>query len=158
MIRVRPARADDVPAMSAVLTASITELCTADHRGDRAILERWLANKTPESIAGMLEDRGATFLVAEHDGEVAAVGCINEPDEISLNYVSPAHRFMGISKALLAGMEDHLRRRGATKARLSSTATAHRFYAANGWRDAGPCEADFGMTCQPMVKQLQRDR
>lgn len=154
MIRVRPARVDDVPAMSAVLVASITELCTADHRDDPAILARWLANKAPDRVAQMLANPGAAFFVAEHDGEVAAVGCINHPDEIGLNYVAPAHRFAGISKALLAGMEEHLRGRGITTAKLGSTTTAHRFYLANGWHDAGPCELDFGLTCQPMEKRL----
>jgi GNAT superfamily N-acetyltransferase len=154
VIRVRPARADDVPAMSAVLTASITQLCTADHRNDPAILARWLANKSPEKVAQMLASPSAEFFVAEHAGVVAAVGCINSPDEIGLNYVSPAHRFAGISKALLAGMEEHLRKRGVTTAQLSSTATAHRFDLANGWHDAGACELDFGMTSQPMEKRL----
>ena len=102
----------------------------------------------------MLAKPDAEFFVAEHDGEVAAVGCVNKPDEIGLNYVSPTHRFAGVSKALLAGMEEHLRGRGATTARLSSTTTAHRFYLANGWHDAGACQFDFGMSCQPMEKPL----
>jgi GNAT superfamily N-acetyltransferase len=154
VITVRPAVAADVPAMSAVLIASITELCAADHRDNPAILARWLRNKTPEQVALMLSNPGAEFFVAEHDGQVAAVGCVNRPDEIGLNYVSPAHRFAGVSKALLAGMEEHLRGRGVSSAKLSSTTTAHRFYLAAGWRDAGACELDFGMTCQPMEKRL----
>lgn len=140
--------------MSAVLTASITELCSADHHDDPAILGRWLGNKSPEMVAGMLANPKAAFFVAEHDGEIAAVGCISEPDEIGLNYVAPAHRFAGVSKALLAAMEDHMRSRGISMARLSSTATAHRFYRAHGWTDAGACQLDFGMTCQPMEKRL----
>lgn len=154
MILVRPAVAADVPAMSRTLIASIAELCATDHRNDPGILARWLANKTPDKVALMLANPEATFFVAEHDGDIAAVGCINKPDEIGLNYVSPAHRFAGVSKALLAGMEEHLRSRGVTIAKLSSTTTAHRFYLANGWHDAGACQIDFGMTCQPMEKRL----
>jgi GNAT superfamily N-acetyltransferase len=136
--------------MSAVLTRSITELCAADHGNDPAVLARWLANKTPDRVAQMLANPNSAFFVAEHGGVVAAVGCINKPDEIGLNYVSPAHRFAGVSRALLAAMEQHLRNRGVTTAQLSSTTTAHHFYLANGWHDAGPCELDFGMACQPM--------
>jgi len=154
MITIRPAVPADATAMSAVLTASIRELCTADHRNDPAILAGWLRNKTPEMVLRMLERPGAQFLVAEHAGEIAAVGCLTGPDEIGLNYVAPTHRFAGVSKALLAALEERIRQSGASLARLTSTGTAHRFYLANGWQDAGPAEADRGMLCYPMDKQL----
>lgn len=156
MITIRPAVPADAAAMSAVLTASIRELCTADHRNDAEILGGWLRNKTPQMVLKMLERPGALFLVAEHDGEIAAVGCLNGPDEIGLNYVAPAHRFRGVSKALLAALEDRIRSSAAPVARLTSTGTAHRFYLANGWHDAGPAEADRGMLCYPMEKRLRR--
>jgi GNAT superfamily N-acetyltransferase len=154
MIAIRPAGPADAPAMSAVLTASIRDLCTADHRNDPEILAGWLRNKTPEMVLKMLERPGAQFLVAEHDGEIAAVGCLNSPDEIGLNYVTPTHRFHGVSKALLAALEERIRQSGAAVATLTSTGTAHRFYLANGWEDAGPAEADRGMLCYPMEKRL----
>lgn len=154
MIAIRPAGPADAPAMSAVLTASIRDLCTADHRNDPEILAGWLRNKTPEMVLEMLERPGAQFLVAEHDGEIAAVGCLNGPDEIGLNYVAPAHRFQGVSKALLTALEGRIRQSGAAVATLTSTGTAHRFYLANGWEDAGPAEADRGMLCYPMEKCL----
>lgn len=155
MIAVRPAVPADAEAMSAVLTASIRELCTADHRDDPDILAGWLRNKTPQMVARMFDRPGASLLVAERDGEIAAVGCLNGPDEIGLNYVAPAHRFHGVSKALLAALEDRIRLSGADVARLTSTGTAHRFYLANGWHDAGPAEADRGMLCYPMEKRLR---
>ena len=154
MIAIRPARPADAAAMSAVLTASIRELCTADHRNDPEILAGWLRNKTPAMVLKMLDRPGALFLVAERDGEFAAVGCLNGADEIGLNYVAPAHRFHGVSRALLAALEDRIRAGGISLARLTSTGTAHRFYLANGWRDAGPAEADRGMLCHPMEKRL----
>lgn len=154
MIAIRPAGPADAPAMSAVLTASIRDLCTADHRNDPEILAGWLRNKTPEMVLQMLERPGAQFLVAEHDGEIAAVGCLNGADEIGLNYVTPTHRFHGVSKALLAALEERVSQSGASVAKLTSTGTAHRFYLANGWHDAGPAESDRGMLCYPMEKQL----
>ena len=50
---IRPAREADVPEMSRVLIASITELCAADHgnRADR--LASWTANKTPEGVRAL---------------------------------------------------------------------------------------------------------
>jgi len=154
MIHIRPALPVDAPAMSAVLTASIRDLCTADHRNDPAILARWLRNKTPEMVLRMFDNPRTQLFVAEHDGQVAAVGCLNGGDEIGLNYVAPAHRFAGVSKALLAAMEYRIRQSGVALARLSSTGTAHRFYLANGWQDSGPAEADCGLLCYPMEKPL----
>lgn len=154
MITIRPAVPADAAAMSAVLTASIRDLCAADHRNDPAILAGWLRNKTPEMVLKMLERPGAQFLVAEHAGKIAAVGCLTGPDEIGLSYVAPAHRFHGVSKTLLAALEERIRASGAAVGKLTSTGTAHRFYLANGWQDAGPAEADRGMLCYPMEKRL----
>jgi GNAT superfamily N-acetyltransferase len=95
-----------------------------------------------------------TLFVAERDGMIAAVGAIIEPDTIGLNYVDPAHRFAGVSKALMAGMEDVLRRHGISEGKLHSTETAHRFYLATGWEDTGPPQEQFGMRDYPMRKRL----
>lgn len=153
-IVVRRAGIEDVPRMSAVLTASITELCTADHRNDPVILARWLANKSPEGVRAMFADAGGRMLVALDGDRVAAVGSIRGGREIGLNYVHPAHRFKGVSRALLAAMEAELRASGAREAVLTSTATAHRFYLDAGWVDAGPAQDHAGLTCYPMRKVL----
>jgi GNAT superfamily N-acetyltransferase len=154
VITVRPATEADVAAMSAVLTASITELCTADHRGDPATVRRWTANKTPEGVRAMLANQSARMFVAERDGAVVAVGSILAGAEIGLNYVLPAQRFSGISRALLEHMEAAMRAAGASEAHLTSTVTAHRFYRDAGWEDDGPPQDHGGLTCQPMRKRL----
>lgn len=127
MITVRPATPADIPAMSAVLTASITELCTADHQGDAAVIAQWTRNKMPAGVAAMLADPTRQLFVAELDGAVAAVGAVTEAAEVALNYVSPAHRFRGASRALLTAMEAALREGGIAEASLTSTETARRF-------------------------------
>jgi len=155
VIAVRRARLEDAEAMSRVLIASITVLCTADHRNDAAIISGWTRNKTPESVGRMIASPEGTMLVAEVNGEIAAVGCIIDPDEIGLNYVAPAHRWRGVSRALLEAMEDLLRRRGVTLARLTSTTTAHRFYLGAGWEDTWPEDRRRpGMVAYPMRKAL----
>ena len=94
-----------------------------------------------------------TLFVAERDGVIAAVGAIIEPDTIGLNYVDPAHRFAGVSKALLVAMEEVLRQHGVAEGKLDSTETAHRFYLAAGGRTpARP--GQFGMRDYPMRKRL----
>lgn len=151
MIPVRRAIAADIPAMSDVLVASITALCVEDHQNRPEAVAPWLRNKTPEGVGKMLANAAVTMFVAERDGEVAAVGAVNDKREIALNYVSPGHRFTGVSKALLGAMEAAL---GPGEARLTSTATAHRFYRRMGWRDAGEVERAAGMAAYPMLKVL----
>lgn len=151
MIIVRRAVVADVPAMSDVLIASITALCIEDHQNRPGIVTRWLRNKTPEGVAQMLANPALTMFVAEREGDIAAAGAINDSREIALNYVSPEHRFTGVSKALLKAMEAAL---GPGEATLISTATAHEFYQRMGWRDHGEAERGGGMIAYPMRKQL----
>ena len=155
MIAVRPATAADVPAMSRVLVASITELCGPDHGGAPERLATWTANKTPEGVAHMLASPGLRMLVAELDGQVAAVGAV-VPDkgEVSLNYVDPAARFRGVSKALLAALEAELRGHGVVEAQLTSTTTARRFYHAAGWSEDVAPVACMGGEGHRMRKRL----
>jgi GNAT superfamily N-acetyltransferase len=152
VIAVRPATDADIPAMSEILTASIRELCAADHRNEPALVSRWTANKSHDGVAKMLANPDGRFFIAEHDGVPAAVGCIHiAAREIGLNYVHPAHRFAGVSKALLAALEAAL---GPGGARLYSTETAHRFYRTAGWEDAGEAQEHFGMQSYPMRKTI----
>ena len=150
MILVRAAIAADAPEMSDVLVASVTALCVEDHQNRPDAVSRWLANKTPSAVRDMIVAGRSRFLVALVDGEVAGVGCYGDR-EIRLNYVSPDHRFGGVSKTLLRTMEVEL---GPDEATLTSTATAHRFYRAMGWHDAGAPEQWAGMVAYPMRKLL----
>jgi len=154
VIIVRPARPADIDAMSDLLIASITQLCGLDHRHNPEIIAAWTANKTPEGVAAMLADPAAQLFVSERDGHVAAVGSVRDDREIALNYVHPAHRFAGVSRALLATMESYMSERGAAVARLKSTVTAHRFYLAQGWQDVGPLYTGRFIDAYLMEKRL----
>ena len=153
-MRIREATLPDAEAMSRVLTASIVELCAADHGGSPEHVAKWTANKTPESIRAWFDSPSAHLYVAERDGMVVAVGCFNDEGEVLLNYVAPEARFSGVSKALLTHMEGEMRHRGLREARLESTKTAHDFYLAAGWRDRSGTGACFGLDCLPMAKML----
>ncbi len=155
MIAVRRAEPDDVPALSRLLIASITELCTLDHRNEPAAIAAWTANKTPEGVAAMLADAANQLFVAERAGDLAAVGLVRDGQEIGLNYVDPAHRFQGVSRALLAAMEAAMHEAGTVESRLKSTVTAHGFYLANGWTDTGPLYTGRFIDAYPMSKPLR---
>lgn len=156
-ILVRPAQPEDVPAMSHVLIASITELCGADHGNDPHKIAAWTANKTPDGVATMLARDGLTLFVAEMDGSVAAVGATTDRGEIALNYVVPAARFRGLSKALLAALEADLVDRGYAEGRLEATRTALRFYLSQGWTAAEP-SSSCQSSCRAMRKRLDPAR
>ena len=156
-ILVRPANQVDVAEMSRVLLASITELCVADHGRSPERLASWTANKTPEGVGAMLASPGLRMLVAELDGRVAAVGAV-VPDrgEVALNYVDPAARFRGVSKALLGALESELRAAGVVEAQLTSTLTARSFYQAAGWREDATPVACMGGEGHRMRKRLEQ--
>ncbi|GLH75974.1 hypothetical protein SSBR45G_08820 [Bradyrhizobium sp. SSBR45G] len=152
---IRDATPDDAGDACAVVRASISELCFADHRGDPQILGRWLANKTPETVAQWADGQGRSLLVAVEDDAILAVGGLAHPDEITLNYVSPRARFRGISSALLAELERRAVALGARDVALLSTETAHRFYLARGYADLGAPTGKFGTAASyPMRKRL----
>ncbi len=104
-MEIRDAVPADAQAACEVLRRSIVELCVADHRNDPAILERWLANKTPEIVASWIAQPGSSLLVAVEEKTILAVGAVSDTGEISLNYVSPDARFRGVSRAILRALE-----------------------------------------------------
>lgn len=154
---IRRARADDVPEMSRVLIASITQLCGADHGDAPERLAAWTANKGPDGVAGMLANPQLHLLVAELDGQVAAVGAIVAANgEVALNYVDPDARFRGVSKAMLAALETQLFEHGVVDAQLTSTITARAFYRAAGWTEDASLVACMGGHGYRMRKRLSR--
>lgn len=153
-ILVRPAEPDDVPAMSRILTASIIELCAADHANDPAAIAAWTRNKTPEGVAAMLANPDLKMFVAELSGAIGAVGAVTRSGEVALNYVAPDMRFLGLSKALLARLETELQALGFTEGRLEATVTARPLYERAGWQAVGPQASGRMVNGYPMKKRL----
>jgi GNAT superfamily N-acetyltransferase len=152
-IAIRTAGEADVAQMSRILSASITALCSADHGNDPAVIAAWTANKTEDGVRDMMRALDTDLYVAEHDGNVVAVGAI-AGDAITLNYVDPVHRRTGVSRAMLEALERLLVERGVSIAHLKSTATAHAFYLSQGWEDGAPVPRGRFITAFPMFKRL----
>lgn len=125
-MNTRRASIRDAAEACVVLRRSITELCHPDHRGDAKVLAEWLTNKTVENVRRWILE--SHFFLAEEAGEILGVAAMDESGQITLNYVSPDHRFRGVSKALLECMEDEARGLGIEACTLESTQTALRFY------------------------------
>ena len=154
-MKIRAAVLEDAIDVSKVVRMSIEKLCVADHQGDKAILDRWLANKTPETVAQWLKNPDNINLVAVDDSDaILAAGCVRRDGIVLLNYVSPEARFRGVSNALLAALEDAARSEGNAWCALESTKTAHRFYQERGYSDVGEPGFKYGLTTFPMRKSL----
>lgn len=154
-VKIRDATIKDSEAACAVLRASITELCAADHGNDPVLLERWLANKQPDIVAGWIGRTDNSLLLAVEGEAILAVGAVTDTGEISINYVAPEARFCGVSSMLLTALEARAVARGNMECRLHSTETAHRFYLSNGYVDTGEPIRKFGMNSgYPMSKRM----
>ena len=154
-LEIRAARLDDADRACDVLRRSISQLCVADHGNDPTILNAWLANKTPEIVAGWIGQNGNSLLLAVEGDAVLAVGSVTDAGEITLNYVAPEARFRGISRALLGALEARALERGNRRCTLTSTATAHRFYRSAGYVDDGAPAGKFGTKASyPMSKVI----
>jgi GNAT superfamily N-acetyltransferase len=152
---IRDALPTDAAAACTVLRRSITELCAADHRNDSAILDRWLANKTPEIVAAWIVNPANSVFVASEAGIVLSVGAVTNTGEITLNYVSPDARFRGVTRAMLRALECRAKERGNTRCTLVSTETALRFYLEAGYMRHGEPERRFGTgSSYPLIRQL----
>jgi GNAT superfamily N-acetyltransferase len=153
-ISIRDAVVDDAVAAADVRVRSITELCAPDHHNDPAILARWLSNKSPEIFKSWIVQPDNSVLVAVENDAIIAVGSVTDRGEITLNYVLPAARFRGVSRALLVALEQRARDKGNTRCTLRSTETARRFYRSAGYIEEGPAVARLGT---PMSKHLIND-
>ncbi|MGI9476299.1 MAG: GNAT family N-acetyltransferase [Hyphomicrobiaceae bacterium] len=130
---IRRATLEDAEAACGVIRRSIADLCELDHHGDPTTIERWLANKTPENVATWIGAAGNIVLVAIDGGAILGVAAMTSIGHVTLNYVSPDHRFRGVSKALLESLEGEAIKLGLRQLSLHSTKTARRFYRAAGF-------------------------
>jgi hypothetical protein len=155
-MRIGPAWPRHAEGAIEVVRRCITELCAADHHDDAALLESWLANKTPEIFQYWLEQPENIVLVALDDEDtVWAVGACTRSGEITLNHVSPDKRFEGLSLAMINTLESRLRQEKVKRATLMSTQTAHHFYLRRAYFNTGSVRVDgLGLLVQPMAKQL----
>ena len=140
---VRAAKHTDGPAAINLLRRSISELCVKDHCGDAHEISDWLANKTISSWNRWFDRKDVSLLVVQKTTEVIAVGMIDHRGEILLNYVHPAHRFMGASKSILKSLENEAIKAGLERCFLESTKTAKQFYERCGYISIAPSSLGY---------------
>ena len=154
-MQIRLAKVEDAAEACEVLRRSITELCHADHQTDSRNLEAWLSNKTADNVRSWIADPNTCVVIATDGATIIGIGAVTSLGEIILNYVSPAARFRGVSKAILKCLEGTARELGHTRCAVTSTGTARRFYLSAGYLPQGSPTVSFGRIIgYPMVKHL----
>ncbi|MER6303783.1 GNAT family N-acetyltransferase [Kitasatospora sp. NPDC001539] len=130
---IRPARPEDARAVGDIWYRG---WCDA-HLGN--VPEALLAVRTQESFAVRAVQRVGDAVVAVVGGAVAGFVMVVD-DEVEQVYVAGNHRGSGVAAALLAEAERLVVAGGHGRAWLAVVAgnlRARRFYARNGWEDAG---------------------
>ncbi|WP_416396462.1 GNAT family N-acetyltransferase [Allohahella sp. A8] len=117
-ITTRTATKNDAAEACLVLHRSIIELCQADHRAERALIEQWLANKTRENLSSWFTASELEGKVAIFDGSIVGVGLLHCEGEILLCYVLPEVVHQGVGKALLNSMIESGKRLGVQTSSL----------------------------------------
>jgi GNAT superfamily N-acetyltransferase len=157
-IVVRRATSGDAAASAALLVASITTLCIADHGNDAATLERWLRNKTAGHFEQWVADPANRLFVAELGTTVAGVGLLQESGTVHLCYVLPGMQRHGIGRALIGRVELEAKNLGLAALRLSSSGSACGFYERLGFVPDGEAATAFGvLKTFPYVKELRTE-
>ena len=142
---VRPATVQDAVEAIDVVRQSISVLCEADHRNDQPTLERWLANKKPESFEAWISNPDNFCAVGEVGGRIQGVGLIHNSGELRLFYVAPGHEHRGMGRSIHGALECQAVRWGLPRLHLESTSVARRFYESLSYQTAGPEKLLFGV-------------
>jgi GNAT superfamily N-acetyltransferase len=153
-IDIRKAVPNDAVPACTLLRRSIEEVCAPDHHGRPDILDAWLANKTPETIAGWFASPTHYAIVAERDGQLLGLALLTQAGRLALCYVEPGALRIGVGRALLAAVEEQARAWSIRKLHLHSPESCATFYERHGYANAGQEKSCFGLECKLMWKQL----
>jgi len=155
MPHIRPAVADDLPALAAVAALTFPLACPP-HTTDEAKAAFIATHLTEAHFAGYLADAARDVIVAVADGEIAGYVMLvaGEPTdadvaaairirptvELSKCYVHPGHHGAGIAGSLMAAALDAARAREAAGVWLGvnqENGRAQAFYGKHGFARVG---------------------
>ena len=147
-IALRPATADDAPAISAVALSAIRTTNARDYAP--AAIDEICSNFTIDKVLERMQSRDV--FVALSDGRI--VGTISlGGDKLHSLFVDPISQGHGIGLMLVTFLEAHARTKGLTRLWLSSSITARLFYQKLGYSEMNAPETKAFSTI-PMQKTI----
>ena len=152
MTEVRPATADDAPAIARIWYFGWRD----GHLGH--VADELVALRTRESFDQRAAARVADTVVATVDGAVAGFIMV-VGDEVEQVYVAGEHRGTGLAAALLTEAERLVAANGRDRAWLAvapGNARARRFYERRGWIDEGLFDYPAATADGPMAVPCRR--
>ena len=152
MTEVRPATADDAPAIARIWYFGWRD----GHLGH--VADELVALRTRESFDQRAAARVADTVVATVDGAVAGFIMV-VGDEVEQVYVAGEHRGTGLAAALLTEAERLVAANGRDRAWLAvapGNARARRFYERRGWIDEGLFDYPAATADGPMPVPCRR--
>jgi putative acetyltransferase len=153
-IAIRQATPGDADAACTLLRRSIEEGCAADHGQRAEVLQPWLSNKTPQTVAAWLSSPSNYAVAAVIGAELAGLALLTQAGKLALCYVLPGQLRSGIGRALMAAVEEQARAWDIGKLYMHSPASASPFFERLGYVNAGKDKACFGLECDFLWKQL----
>lgn len=151
---IRAAEQADAAPACRMLCRAIAECCAEDHRNDPAVLEAWLGNKTPETVASWFACAAHHSIVACAGNELAGVAIMSRQGRILLFYVAPEARATGTAKAMLDALEEKAKEWDLRLMQVASTLSARAFYLRNGFASCGAARTAFGTEALSLAKKL----
>lgn len=152
MTELRPATADDAPAIARIWYFGWRD----GHLGH--VADELVALRTRESFDQRAAARVADTVVATVDGAVAGFIMV-VGDEVEQVYVAGEHRGTGLAAALLTEAERLVAANGHDRAWLAvapGNARARRFYQRRGWIDEGLFDYPAATADGPMPVPCRR--
>jgi putative acetyltransferase len=132
---LRPATANDGPAVVEMQKAAIRELCAGDYSA--AQLASWASSVASDPIQP--SNTSHLFIVAEGaNGIVGFADFADSGGELLSIYVHPEHARLGLGSMLLQAIETRARAAGARQMVLNSSLTAVPFFERVGFVASAP--------------------
>jgi GNAT superfamily N-acetyltransferase len=118
------------------------------------VLNAWLENKNPETVASWFASSGNVAIVAVTGHAIVGLALLTRLGKISLFYVDPNQRKSGVGKTLLAHIEACAAELELDSLQIDSTISATAFYLRHGFMYVGTKKTRFGITSIRLRKLL----
>lgn len=135
MVRIRPYRPADAPALLDLFRETIRRVNARDYGPDQ--IRAWASDEIdPEAWSGRFS--GRFVAVAEVEGRLAGFAELEPDGHIDRFYVSADHQGMGVGSAMMGAIEGEAHRLGVARLSAEVSLTALAFFERMGFGVVAP--------------------